>query len=66
MPAIHVVLIRRAEGAALVCAQCHFLHIKIARREELRSSTGSGDGVEMIVSVFLAGEYDVARIREFQ
>src|SRR5207249_6821017 len=66
VPAIDVVLIRSVENAALVCAQRHVFHIKIARREELRSSTGSGDGVEMVVSVFLAREDDATCIRELQ
>src|SRR5205823_7592852 len=66
VPAIDVVLIRGVKDAALVRAQRHFFHIEIAWREELGSSTGSGDGVEMIATVFLACEDDAARIRELQ
>src|SRR5438046_883959 len=66
MPAIDVVLIRSVKDAALVRAQHHFFHIEIAWREELRSSTGSGDSVEMIATVFLACEDDAARIRKLE
>src|SRR5213080_4185170 len=66
MPAIDVVLIRGVEDAALVCAQHYVFHIKISRCEELRSSTGSGDRVQMIPSVFLAYKDDATRIRELQ
>jgi len=66
VPAIHVVLIRSIEDAALVCTQRHVLYIKIARREQLRRAAFRRDGVEMIVSVFLACEDDAACIRELQ
>src|SRR5262245_49907356 len=66
VPTIDVVLIRSVEDAALICAQRHFLDIKGARREELRSSTGSGDRVEVVPTVFLAREDYAACIGELQ